>query len=83
VCEEYAVLWVFNRREDLRTTGLKGRLSLAGMRPGEYRLTWFDTQKGEPAAPQPVTIAASGLLEIETPVVAEDIAAWITAKGPK
>jgi hypothetical protein len=74
----YAALWVFNRREDLRSTGVKGRLLLAGMKPGKYHVVWFDTQKGEVTGPQPVSVAPGAALEISTPAIAQDVAAWVS-----
>jgi len=73
-----AALWVFNRREDLRSTGVKGRLLIAGMKPGKYRVVWLDTHNGEAAAPETVSAGPGGLLEISTPAVAQDVAAWVS-----
>ena len=74
----YAVLWVFNRRADLRSTGVKGRIFLAGMQPGKYRVVWFDTHKGEAMGPEVVSVAPDGVMEISTPAIARDMVAWVS-----
>ena len=74
----YAALWVFNRRADLRSTGVKGRIFLAGMQPGKYRVVWFDTHNGEAMGPEVVSVAPDGAMEISTPAIARDMVAWVS-----
>jgi hypothetical protein len=76
--DRYAALWVFNRREDLQSTGEKGQLFVAGMKPGKYHVVWFDTQKGEATGTEIVRVASGGVLEISTPAIAQDRAVWVS-----
>lgn len=57
---------------------MKGRLFLAGMKPGKYHVVWLDTQKGEATGPQVVSVAPGGSLDISTPAIAQDMAAWVS-----
>jgi hypothetical protein len=53
-------------------------LEVRGLKPGPYRVIWWDTYEGKPLREQSVT-AAGGRLQLEVPGFPRDIACKITA----
>jgi len=45
---------------------------------GNDWVVWLDTQKGEATGPETVSVAPGGLLDISTPAIAQDMAAWVS-----
>lgn len=71
---DFAVLWIESRRPGPAVTG---DLTLSGLKPGSYRLRWWDTLAGAATGEQAVTVPADGRLSFKTPPVAGDVAGWL------
>jgi hypothetical protein len=78
--KEYAVLWV-TLRGDTPSQPATGKLSLAGMAPGDYQVNWWDTQEGKVLATRTARAASNGTLALEVPPLTHDAAVWITRAG--
>jgi hypothetical protein len=48
------------------------------MKPGTYHVVWFDTRKGKATDPETVSVAPGAAIEIRTPAIAQDMAAWVS-----
>jgi hypothetical protein len=74
------VLWFYHRQgvwaveEDL--TSARAHAQLADVATGRWRVTWWDTAKGEPASVTELS-HAGGALELETPPIRRYAAVWL------
>jgi hypothetical protein len=71
---EYGALWLYNRT----SSAVGGRIALAGIKPGDYDVTWFDTQSGTTIKRERVTVRPRESLSTLSPAVKTDVAAWFT-----
>jgi hypothetical protein len=69
-------LWIYSsqgvRNPDARATA--GRVTIAGIAGGRYTVSWWDTTTGKPTSTSETTVAADGVLTLDTPPIALDIA---------
>ncbi|MGC8669070.1 MAG: DUF5060 domain-containing protein [Chthonomonadales bacterium] len=70
----FAGLWILNRNGP--SPG-QGRIILAGMKPGDYRLVWWDTRQGQALQQQTLHVASGHPATFVTPEVADDLAAYL------
>jgi hypothetical protein len=54
-----------------------GTLRVPGLSNGSYRVTWWDAYAGKVAHEETVSVSTGGALELTTPPIAHDLAAWI------
>jgi len=87
--KDYAIAWLYNR-DGLQATeaGLSavtpatGRIKLAGLQKGKYRITWWDTQYGKTIDTSDVEVGnAKEDAVVSTPPIARDIAFYILRAG--
>ncbi|MCC6443211.1 MAG: DUF5060 domain-containing protein [Armatimonadetes bacterium] len=79
----YMAGWIYHRGrldpEDVSgQPAAEGRIEITGLRPGPYRLVWWDTAKGRVIGRQTVKIAGPKTL-ISVPRFRRDIAFWMIA----
>ena len=72
----FAVLWV-EARKGAPAGGATGTVRLPGLEQGAYKITWWDTVRGQPLSQTNVRVEAGGTLRLETPLVEKDAAAWV------
>jgi len=77
--DQFGAIWVHNR---LRSA-TSGQLSVAGVKAGEYEVTWYDTGTGKRMSRASVTVPAKGSLSFATPAVAADAAVTFACSGRK
>jgi hypothetical protein len=84
-----AVLWLYRsvagggRPEATPSGGSAGSVTLPGLAPGAFRVTWWDTAAGKPLATEAVTARAGAPLRLRLPAFTGDIAATIVREnGP-
>lgn len=70
---DYAVLWVYNRGD----TPSSGTLKVPRLRPGSYRVRWWDPDSAKPIRTESASVAASGILTLATPPISRDVAVVI------
>jgi hypothetical protein len=72
-----AVLWVYNRA---RTAGrsVAGTLRVPGLSAGLYDVAWMDTHSGKIVSRASLTATGNEPLSVDTPPIANDIAAWLS-----
>jgi hypothetical protein len=85
-----AYVWLFHRQAtwwnqvvDNKTPSevYGAKLELRGLKPGKYRVTWWDTYEGRPLLEQSVT-AGPDRLQVDVPLFSRDVACKITPPGP-
>lgn len=83
VGRDYAVAWIYHRANVDKPAGKEsspasGRLSLAGLKPGRYRATWWDTRAGKSLEASEVSLTgAKDSLTLTTPSVSRDVALYV------
>ncbi|HEX8235875.1 MAG TPA: DUF5060 domain-containing protein [Abditibacteriaceae bacterium] len=84
---DFTAAWIYHRANVVagaadQSPPVSGRVSLPGLSPGRYRVTWWDTQEGKPLQSTLVTLAGSGqALSLDTPAVSRDVALYVTRMG--
>jgi hypothetical protein len=70
------VLWAYQRD---RGNGkpISATISIADLSPGNYRVKWWDTAEGKVVSEQSASNIGDQPLELTTPPIASDLAAWI------
>jgi hypothetical protein len=83
--KDYAVAWLSNRSEAASGAPppVSGKLSLAGLQPGSYRLTWWDTSTGKPIAEETAGVPGRDPWVIQTPPVVRDVALYVSRVNQK
>ena len=71
---DFAALWITNRNV---SSPVKGRITLPAMKPGEYKLVWWDTYEGHMLQEESLRVAPGHQASFDTPTVARDVAAYI------
>ena len=71
------VLWVYNRVPAEGKT-VVGKVSVPGLVDGEYNVAWMDTRTGKIISTLKVEPKGDGTLELDTPAIATDMAAWVS-----
>jgi hypothetical protein len=71
---ELTVLWVYNRDP---SQPVSGTLQVPELAAGAYHLTWFDTHGGKILSEDSVSATGSEPLNLTTPLITTDVAAWI------
>jgi hypothetical protein len=91
---DLTVLWVY-RREPLVAPGttqpstqpatrpVTGTLRVPGLADGSYIIAWWDAYAGKVAQDETVTVTGGAPLELKTPPIATDMAAWIRRAGAR
>jgi len=79
----FAAAWLFHRANVLAEPGHEspaawGRVTLAGLEPGRYRATWWDTRAGS-ALPGAAVVAVgpSRALTLNSPPISRDVALFV------
>jgi hypothetical protein len=85
VGKSFLAAWVYNRSNVENTTGpdspsITGKLTLPALRPGRYRLVWWDTMAGKPLSESTVSQEGETPLTIETPQISHDAALYVTRR---
>lgn len=70
----FAALWLLNRNAP---DPAQGRITLAGMKPGDYKLVWWDTREGRELQSAALHVTAGKPVTFATPAVEHDVAAYI------
>jgi hypothetical protein len=87
VGKDFAVVWVYNRAAfgpaGEEGTSASGKITLAGLQPGSFKVTWWDTRDGKPASEEEVSMTASAPLVLQTPAVGYDMAAFVVRSAQK
>jgi len=74
------VLWVYNRAPAEAQT-VVGKVSVPGLALGEYDVAWVDTRTGNIISSYRAGPKEDGTLELETPAIANDVAAWVSREN--
>jgi hypothetical protein len=77
VSADRALLWLYRAEPDTAHPGVTGKVTLTGLKPGSYTVSWWDTQKGTVTGTQTVRVPAGQPLLLDTPAVTDDIAAFL------
>ncbi len=79
--ENLLAVWVWNRRDVYQpeTRPARGTVSLESVPAGEWRITWWDTLKGEPG-PSTRRRHPGGTMRLDTPAVARHAAVVLTPR---
>ena len=88
--KDYAAAWLYHRSQwdapkDANLTPASGRILLAGLQPGRYRATWWDTREGRTVDTSDMTVSKDKeSATLATPPINRDIALYVTkATTPK
>jgi Domain of unknown function (DUF5060) len=76
--DQFAALWIY-RREATGDESISGTLRIPGLAEGTYRVTWWDTTRGEVLGNETANATESNGLTLKTPPIGQHIAAWIVA----
>ena len=73
--------WVYQRANILAEpeklgASTIGQFALTGLRAGQYRATWWNTQTGQPISSEPIRVGAQGAV-LQTPAVTRDVALFV------
>jgi hypothetical protein len=68
------------RGPDAGTGTARGAMTLPGLRPGKYRVLWWNTWAGKPLSEAAATVAAGKQLRLTTPPFAKDLAVFVERK---
>ncbi len=75
----WAAMWVFHRtqlQDPKASVALSGQVLVQGLRPGNYRAVWWDTDAGRPIKSERLSIGALPVL-LDTPPIVRDAALYI------
>lgn len=78
----FAALWIYHRQgiERADTTSVEdGRITFSGIRPGKYRVVWWDTSAGTAIREEPLD-NPGGPVTLRAPTLSTDMAAYIVAE---
>lgn len=80
---DYAAGWVYSRLQDspnAAASGISGTMALPQLTPGDYSITWWNTNTGEPVGTDKITVVKNSKNETIVPIpsVVTDIAFYIT-----
>lgn len=78
---ESAYGWLYRRKAEGSSQAVAGKLAVGGLRPGTYRVIWWNTAKGAPQSEETVNHSKQGTLSIATPDVESDLAVAIVRAG--
>lgn len=83
--KDYAVLWAYRRpgHESDKVGEVTGKVTLAGLQSGSYKVAWWDPQVGKPLSEEMAEVSGSEPLVLETPPVAKDLAVYVVRTGEK
>jgi hypothetical protein len=70
-----AALWVRNTKPGNATPGT---LTLPDLKPGKYRILWWDTRSGKPISEGMINVANGGVLMVKTPAIMKDAAVFVS-----
>ncbi len=68
--ETFGALWVYNRLKSASS----GKITVAGVKPGDYDIVWYDTATGQASGRTKVTVAPKSGLVLDTPAISTDAA---------
>jgi len=82
---DYAALWVYRRpsQESDKAHEVMGKLTLAGLQSGSYKVAWWDPGTGKPFPEETVEVSESEPLVLKTPPVAKELAVYVVRTGAK
>ena len=84
---DFAAAWVYSRDgvnapADKTPSPISGRLSLTGLKPGQYHATWWDTATGQAGNVEDITVGKDkSALTLSTPGITRDAALYIIRSG--
>jgi hypothetical protein len=82
--KDYAAAWLYHRSQwdaakDANLTAASGRILLAGLQPGKYRATWWDTREGRSIDASDLTVSKDKeSATLATPPITRDAALYVT-----
>jgi hypothetical protein len=75
--ENEAILWAYQRLPENESQPVVGKITIASLDAGAYRVVWWNTENGTIVQESRATVSGSEPLMVETPPVTRDIACWI------
>lgn len=74
--DHYAAIWLYRR--EAGASAAEGQVLVPGLKPGNYRVNWFDTARGTLLRSE-VHRHEEGAMCLATGLIASDVAMWIQA----
>ncbi len=73
---DYAALWVFRTGAPADVVPISGKIDLADLTPGEWRVTWWNTRTGAVDTVSTEHVGPQCTLTLTTPSVRDSISVW-------